>query len=50
MTDSVYKYIHNYISVLFERFCINWHPDQRDGTTRLRAMAALSWLSSQFRP
>jgi len=37
------------LSVLVERFCVDWHPDQHDGTTRLRAMDALSWLSSRFR-
>ena len=37
------------LSILFERFCVDWNPDQRDGTTGLRAMAALSWLSSRFR-
>jgi hypothetical protein len=38
------------LSVLFERFCIDWQPGQHDGTMHLWAMAALSWLSSRLWP
>ena len=33
------------LSVLHERFYMDWHSDQYDGTTRLRAMAFKIWLS-----